>query len=221
LYGVGVTRRAQRSAADAAKMFFVFTSSPRSPRSIAPAALPYAIQLFWHNYFLLKENDFMQIRNWFAAAALSLLFACNNPGEKISDSGTATDTIPGASSTSAGIDTTLAGCYSSIINKDTSAMQIETKGAVVSGPLSYNIFEKDRNDGNFQGEVRGNILTGWYLFKSEGMMSVRQVAWKINGRSLWPGYGEVTQKGDTMLFKNIDQLRFDSTRPFTKVPCTL
>lgn len=163
----------------------------------------------------------MQLRKWCAGAAFCLFAACNNPGEKISETANPTDSVSNSSSSSVAIDTSLAGCYSSVINKDTSALQIETKGAVVSGPLSFNIFEKDRNDGTFQGEVQGNILLGWYLFRSEGMMSVRQVAFKINGSSLWPASGDFIQKGDTMLFKNIDQLRFDSTRPFTKVPCTL
>lgn len=163
----------------------------------------------------------MQIRKLWLGAAICSLFACNNPGEKISDAGTTSDTIPGSSSSTTAIDTTLAGCYTSVFNKDTSALQIETKGAVIAGPLSYNLFEKDRNDGNFQGEVQNNILSGWYLFKSEGMMSVRQVAWKIKGSALWPGFGDVVQHGDTTLFKSLDQLRFDSTRPFTKVPCTL
>lgn len=163
----------------------------------------------------------MQINKLWVGAVVCVLFACNNPGGKISDTNAAKDTLPGSSSSTKAIDTTLTGCYSSIYKKDTSALQIETRGAVIAGPLSYNLFEKDRNDGNFQGEVQNNILSGWYLFKSEGVMSVRQVAWKINGSSLWPATGEVVQHGDTILFKNMDQLHFDSTRPFTKVPCIL
>lgn len=163
----------------------------------------------------------MLIRKIAPGAALYLLLACNNPGEKISDGRMPTDTIPERSSSSAALDTTLAGCYSSIMNRDTAALQIETRGAVVAGPLSYKLFEKDRNDGSFQGEVRDNILSGWYLFKSEGVISVRQVAWKINGTELWPGIGEIVQRGDTSAFRDINQLRFDSTHKFTRVPCTL
>ncbi|MET0464485.1 MAG: hypothetical protein ABW007_15070 [Chitinophagaceae bacterium] len=153
---------------------------------------------------------------------LCALVACNNPGDKIGDTGTsATDTLSNPSNVSSGYDTTLTGCYSSVSNRDTSALQIETKGAVIAGPLTYSIFEKDRNVGEFQGEVRGDILSGWYLFKSEGVMSVRQVAWKISGTTLWPANGDVVQRGDTALFKDESKLRFDSVNVFKKVPCTL
>lgn len=150
-----------------------------------------------------------------------LVLSCNNPGEKISNNSNANDSAAAATSTTAALDTTLAGCYSSTYKRDTSALQIETKGAVVSGPLSYSLFEKDRNDGNFQGEVNGNILSGWYLFKSEGVMSVRQVAWKIKGTHLWPATGEMQQRGDTIFFRNMDQLQYDSLHSFVKIACTL
>lgn len=164
----------------------------------------------------------MQINRLCLAGILSLAVACNNPGEKISDAGaTADSTVTQPTSNTTALDTSLAGCYSSTYKRDTSALQIETKGAVISGPLSYSLFEKDRNDGNFQGEVGGNILFGWYLFKSEGIMSVRQVAWKIKGTHLWPASGEMTQRGDTMIFKSMDRLQYDSLHPFVKVACVL
>ncbi|MCG2613939.1 hypothetical protein LZZ85_06585 [Terrimonas sp. NA20] len=158
----------------------------------------------------------------FIAGVLCALAACNNPGDKIGDTGSnTTDTLSNSSGVSSSYDTTLTGCYSSISKRDTAALQIETKGAVIAGPLTYSIFEKDRNVGEFQGEVRGDILSGWYLFKSEGTMSVRQAAWKISGTSLWPAIGDVIQKGDTALFKDESKLRFDSINVFKKVPCTL
>lgn len=167
------------------------------------------------------RNDAMQMIRLCLVGLFCLVLSCNNPGEKISNNGNANDSAAAATSTTAALDTTLAGCYSSTYKRDTSALQIETKGAVVSGPLSYSLFEKDRNDGNFQGEVNGNILSGWYLFKSEGVMSVRQVAWKINGTHLWPATGEMQQRGDTMFFRNMDQLQYDSLHPFVKQACTL
>ncbi|TXJ25896.1 MAG: hypothetical protein E6Q24_13490 [Chitinophagaceae bacterium] len=163
----------------------------------------------------------MQMIRLCLGGLLCTLIACNNPGEKISNNSNPNDSTAASTSATAALDTTLAGCYSSIYKRDTSALQIETRGAVISGPLSYNLFEKDRNDGNFQGEVNGNVLSGWYLFRSEGVMSVRQVAWKIKGNHLWPATGEVQQRGDTMFFKNMDQLQYDSLHPFVKVACTL
>ena len=164
----------------------------------------------------------MQINRLCVAALFCLAAACNNPGDKISDAGSAADTtVPQRPSATTALDTSLAGCYSSTFKRDTAALQIETKGAVVSGPLSYSLFEKDRNDGNFQGEVNGDVLSGWYLFKSEGIMSVRQVAWKIKGTNLWPATGEMMQRGDTMIFKSMDRLQYDSLHPFIKIACVL
>jgi len=87
--------------------------------------------------------------------------------------------------------------------------------------LSYNIYQKDRNDGTLQAEVTGDIIKGWYLFKSEGIISVREVAWKINADELWPATGEVIQRNDTTLFAQPDKLRFDNSRPFKKVACVI
>ncbi len=118
-------------------------------------------------------------------------------------------------------DSLSSGCYSQIAGRDTANLQIENKGGSVSGALSYNIFQKDRNDGTLQGEMSGDILMGWYLFKSEGIISVRQVAWKIVARELWPGTGEMIERNDTMFFSLPGKLQYDSTRPFKKVDCML
>ena len=143
--------------------------------------------------------------------------ACNNDG-RIPAEITA-DTV--ITSSVATVDSLSSGCYSQIIKRDTSLLQIEQKANTVTGALSYNIFQKDRNDGTLQADVSGDIITGWYLFKSEGIISVRQLSWKINGDELWPGMGEVIQKNDTMLFAQPDKLQYDSTRPFKKVACII
>ena len=118
-------------------------------------------------------------------------------------------------------DSLSSGCYSQIAGRDTANLQIENKGSLITGTLSYAIFGKDRNDGTLQGEMAGDILKGWYLFKSEGIISVRQVAWKIKGSELWPGVGEMVEKNDTMFFSLPDNLQFDSTRAFKKVECII
>lgn len=113
------------------------------------------------------------------------------------------------------------GCYAQIEKRDTSLMQFQQKDSSINGTLSYKLFEKDRNDGTFEADIVGSIITGWYIFKSEGVVSVRQVAWKINGEELWPGEGEVTQRNDTTVFVQPDNLKFDESRPFKKVPCVI
>lgn len=118
-------------------------------------------------------------------------------------------------------DTVAPGCYSQVSGRDTATLQIETEGNRITGSLSYNIFEKDRNDGTIQADQAGDIIKGWYLFKSEGIISVREIAWKINGEELWPATGEMTQRNDTTLFAKPDQLKYDSNKPFKKVACII
>jgi hypothetical protein len=118
-------------------------------------------------------------------------------------------------------DSLPSGCYSQIAQRDTSLLQLENKDSIINGTLSYNIYQKDRNDGTFQADIRGNIISGWYIFKSEGVISVREVAWKINGDELWPATGEIVQKNDTAMFAQPAKLRYDSLHPFKKVPCII
>jgi hypothetical protein len=148
-----------------------------------------------------------------------LFNSCNNEGKPSSElRSDSTDKEPVIKTI---IESLSSGCYVQIAGRDTANLQIENKDSSVTGSLSYNIFQKDRNDGTLQAEISGDILTGWYLFKSEGIISVRQVAWKINGDELWQGTGEVAQKNDTMFFSNPDRLLYDSTRPFKKVACII
>jgi len=147
-----------------------------------------------------------------------LFSSCNNEGKSSSEvkensiHSEPTHLIP---------DSLSPGCYAQIEGRDTANLQLENIGTNTTGKLSYAMFEKDRNDGTLQAEMSGDILTGWYLFKSEGIISVRQVAWKIKGSELWPGTGEMIEKNDTMFFSLPDKLQYDSTRPFKKVDCIL
>lgn len=161
----------------------------------------------------------MSVKNIILLGFIMLWGSCNNEVKTSSeikedsiDVETATKEIP---------DSLSSGCYSQIAGRDTANLQIENNGGSVTGSLSYNIFQKDRNDGTLQAEISRDILTGRYLFKSEGIISLRQVAWKIKDDELWQGTGEVVQKNDTTFFSNPDRLLYDSTRPFKKVACII
>jgi len=143
--------------------------------------------------------------------------ACNNNGKSSGE--LSSDTV--VNSMSIAVDSLSSGCYSQIVQRDTAFLQLENKGGIVNGSLSYNIYQKDRNDGTLQAELAGDVITGWYLFKSEGVVSVRQVSWKINADDLWPAIGEMIQRNDTAMFAQPDKLQYDSSRPFKKVPCII
>jgi len=83
--------------------------------------------------------------------------------------------------------------------------------------LHYALAEKDSNKGTITGQVINNILIAEYTFYSEGMKSVRQVAFQIVSDKLVEGYGEMTEDGTH--FKNASQLSFDSKMPLDKVAC--
>ena len=161
----------------------------------------------------------MPVKNIVLAGFLMLFVSCNNEGktsvEIMEDSNNHQMTNKVIT------DSLFSGCYSQIAGRDTANLQIENKDSSINGALSYAIFQKDRNDGTLQAEIAGDILTGWYLFKSEGIISVRQVVWKIKGKELWPGTGELIQKNDTMFFSVPDKLQYDSTHPFKKVACII
>lgn len=160
----------------------------------------------------------MTTRNRALICLIFLLASCNDEGKTSSaelnnDSVDPVDTIV--------TDTIPTGCYVQAIERDTATLQIEAKTNTVTGSLSYRIFEKDRNEGTVQADRSGDTIKGWYLFKSEGIISVREVAWKINGEELWPAIGDVIQRNDTTLFAQPDNLKYDSSRPFRKVPCVI
>ena len=151
---------------------------------------------------------------WFLFAG-----ACNNNGKSSAEINS--DTVVNNTAATAIIDSLSSGCFSQVIDRDTALLQIQQKGNTVNGTLSYNIYQKDRNDGTLQAEVSGDIIKGWYLFKSEGIISVREVSWKINGEELWPAMGEMIPKNDTMMFAQPDKLRYENSRPFKKMPCVI
>ena len=159
------------------------------------------------------------MKNIMLLGFLLLCGSCNNEGKTSAE---VNREMADTSLTSRATNDSLpSGCYSQIEGFDTSHLQIDSKNMDINGTLSYNIFQKDRNDGTLQAEIAGDILTGWYFFKSEGIISVRQVAWKIKGNELWPGTGEMVQKNDTMFFSVPDKLQYDGSRPFKKVDCVI
>jgi hypothetical protein len=119
------------------------------------------------------------------------------------------------------IDSTIQGCYSVINKRDTASLQLIIKDSSITGSISYDLYQKDRNDGTFQGEIVDGMLLAWYMFRSEGVMSVRQEVFKIRKDELWPATGEVKVRNDTAYFTQPDQLKFDSTRAFKKVQCEI
>ena len=111
------------------------------------------------------------------------------------------------------------GCYLMIIERDTAHMELSQKYNVISGPLTYKPFQKDRSAGYLILQTKKDRLEGWYTFSSEGRLSVRQFVFKYENGNLEEGYGDVFMKGDSVLFRYPAALRYEDKNPFKKVAC--
>lgn len=114
-------------------------------------------------------------------------------------------------------------CYRAILKKDTISLTLSIKnGQLSSGNLSYNFYEKDKNEGALVGELKGDTLIADYTFMSEGTSSVREVAFLKKGDSYVEGFGDVVDdnKGK-VTFKDKKQLKFDGNVVLLKVDCKM
>lgn len=114
-------------------------------------------------------------------------------------------------------------CYRAILKKDTISLTLNMKNSQLSsGNLSYNFYEKDKNEGALVGEMKGDTLYADYTFISEGTSSVREVAFLKKGDSYVEGFGDVVDdnKGK-VTFKDKKQLKFDGIVVLSKVDCKI
>jgi hypothetical protein len=109
-------------------------------------------------------------------------------------------------------------CYAYYKAKDTVYLSLKRKGDEVEGELNYNWYEKDSNHGSLKGRIENNLVITWYTFQAEGMTSVREEIFKMDGDQLTLATGDVDFRGDTAVFKSHDQLNFSGIT-LNKVPC--
>ena len=100
-------------------------------------------------------------------------------------------------------------CYSYINNRDTILMSLEQTNQVITGALSYNLFEKDKNRGKVSGIKNGDTLLLIYNFESEGVTSKRELAFLKKGNKLIQGFGAEVEKDGSMVFKDKKQIKYD------------
>jgi hypothetical protein len=141
-----------------------------------------------------------------------LLIACYNDEQKSTDSGNDKSAKPAEAIITK-------SCYQSINNKDTVLLDLTVADKAVSGNLQYNFFGKDKNKGTFSGEMRGDTILVNYIFTSEGTTSTRQVIFLKKGNTLVEGYGEMEEKGNKMIFKNINTIDFSKSIVLKQIDC--
>lgn len=116
-------------------------------------------------------------------------------------------------------DDQLNGCYTMVIEKDTAHLKLDVNGSAVTGNLSYKRFQKDSNNGSITGTIHEDLIKLMYSFQSEGMVSVREVYFRIIGNKLAEGYGDIDLRNDTAFFKYPTTLRYEEKHPFIKEAC--
>lgn len=152
------------------------------------------------------------MKHLFAAPAIILLLsACNN-------NSTESTKAPVAAEEQIAIEHS---CYVYTSTKDTVHLHLQISGNMVTGDFSYNYFEKDKNSGTLQGNMKGDTLFAVYKFMSEGTESVREVAFLKKGNDFVEGYGAVEDVNKGMIFTNRSALDFPATSILKKVECNM
>lgn len=110
-------------------------------------------------------------------------------------------------------------CYQYASATDTVRLSLNRTNESVRGDLAYQLSGKDRNVGTLAGRMRGDTLLADYTFRSEGVESVRQVAFVVQAGGLVEGYGSVREQAGRMVFTNVNDLTFDARRVLAKTEC--
>jgi hypothetical protein len=113
----------------------------------------------------------------------------------------------------------LNGCYEMILKQDTATLRIDLKDSTITGELAYHFKEKDRNNGTLKGVLRDRYIYADYTFASEGTTSVREVVFRIEGQTLVPGFGDITEAGNKIVFRDKAAIQYGTEHPFVKVSC--
>jgi len=149
----------------------------------------------------------MKLHYWLIIALASVVTACQNNQDTQKDQETVTASV------------TQQSCYTYIKNRDTASLTTLMSGHIVTGELTYKLFEKDSNKGSIKGEMRGDTLFADYQFNSEGRQSIREVAFLQKDGKLVEGYGEVVERDGKVMFKDHAGLKFGDGIAFTKINC--
>ena len=147
---------------------------------------------------ILNRRNIVMQKIFIILFIISGSIACNNStGNKTADDKSINDSAA-----------TVSQCYSYMQNKDTIHLNITITGNTFTGHMLYQLKEKDRNDGTLHGTIHGDTLIADYTFSSEGMTSVRQVAFLKLQNNLKEGFGELKLNDNQWVFTNPHALQF-------------
>ncbi|MFO7259079.1 MAG: hypothetical protein DIU61_015370 [Bacteroidota bacterium] len=91
-------------------------------------------------------------------------------------------------------------CYSYATPDDSIMLRLSQRGDAVEGELTYYLKEKDANRGTLEGTMHNDTLFAEYTFQSEGVTSVREIAFIRRGNALVEAFGEVEERDGKFVF---------------------
>ena len=138
---------------------------------------------------------------------MTILASCNNQSKQKS-----TSELPAKMNE-------LATCFSYLKNNDKVLMNITITDDLVVGDLFYKYAGKDKNTGKIKGQMHGDTLFADYTFMSEGINSVREVAFLKKDNAWNEGYGNVEEQNGKTVFKKNSVLKFETAKPLIKTEC--
>lgn len=103
-------------------------------------------------------------------------------------------------------------------NNDELVLKLLREGDSVRGTLIYNLSEKDKNTGTVVGVFKGNLLIAEYEFMSEGVVSTRQLVFKVDDRALLEGFGDIEERDGKVIFKDVNKLQYNPELKLELVP---
>lgn len=142
---------------------------------------------------------------------LIITIACNNGKQSTKTGTTNTDEMK--------VMIPAQTCYTGYLMKDTILLKVERFPNVVTGVLEYRFYEKDRSKGELDGKIYGDTLVANYTFSSEGKKSIRQVAFLLKNDLAIEGLGEMEDRNGKMIFKNLNEIKFDGILTLHKTNC--
>jgi len=152
----------------------------------------------------------------FVIVVMGVFVSCN----KTTTVTPAVQEIPKAPKSAAQPDPSGNQCYASTANNSTIWMSFNVNSnQEVNGTLSYSLYGKDKNEGTLIGNIYGDTLIADYTFDSEGVSSVRQVAFLQKDGTYIEGYGDVVEANGKVSFKDKKTLKFDIKNTLTKIDC--
>jgi len=155
---------------------------------------------------------------------LIIFASCNNdPLETETRSDSTVIIEPGQPTTKPVSDTSIqdaSGCYLKVLGRDTMIVQLDQHGDSLSGKMVFDNFEKDGSRGTVHGKISRNTIKLWYDFHSEGMQSVMEIWFRLEGKELIRGIGSFGVKGDTSYYTHPPDIQYADDQRFRKVKCS-